>query len=148
MVDPKSLHQGLDRVEADMRSQMEAATQGLERAIKDLRGNATAHAQTTDQLNRKLRDLEAVIQTSIHDQTSVQEMMKQESMTMYDLRQSLTNQSDQTHQFGLQLQHLDARIDSLARVVQADSARDLTEERLNRAEGDISHLSLFLSEVD
>jgi len=148
MVDPKSLHQGLDRVEADMRSQMEAATQGHERAIKDLRGSATAHAQTTDQLNRKLLDLEAVIQTSIHNQTSVQKILKQESMTMHDLRQSLTNQSDQTHQFGLQLQHLDARMDSLARVVQPDSARDLTEERLNRAEGDIRHLSLFLSEVD
>jgi len=148
MVDVKSLQQGLDRVEADMRSQVEVAIQGHERTINDLLHHATDHAQTTDQLNRRMRDLEAAIQTNIQDQTSVQEMIKQESMTMYDLRQSLTNQSDQTHQLGLQLHHLDARMDSLARVAQADTARDLTEERLNRAEGDIHHLSLFLRDVE
>jgi len=132
---------------AGARSHSEVAIHGLERAINDLQRHATDHTQAADQLSRRLRDLEAAIQTNIQDQTNVQEMLKQESMTIYDLRQSLTTQSDQTHQLGLQLRHVDARMEFLAQGVHANSARDLTEERVNRAENDISQLSLFLDEI-
>jgi len=128
------------------RSQMEVVLQEHKSVINDLRRHASDHAQTTDQLDRRLRDLEDAIQTYTSNQTSMQEKIQQESMSMYDLRQSLTSQSDQSHQLGSQLHHLDARMESLAQAVKANSASDFWQDRLNRAEDDTSpHPSRFLA---